>query len=115
MVRAQVSATIMQDGAEARRRRQQQAMAGAEHKPQQVRHDDADKADDAGERDGGSGHRRDQHDRDPLQALDLDAHVERLGFAEHEQIEAAGDQRHGEQHGGQKRRDDRRPWPRSRR
>ena len=77
MVRASVSAPTSSTRAEQHRGRQQQAVAGPDHQPQQMRHDDADEADHAGDRDRGARHRRHQHDRDPLQPLDLDAACER--------------------------------------
>ena len=92
-MRAKVSATSSRIAPRQQRGRQQQAMARPDHEAQQMRHHDADKADHAGDRDGRPGRGRDQHDRDALQPLDRDAHVERFCFAEHDQVEPARDER----------------------
>ena len=70
------------------------AVAGADHQPQQMRHHDADEADDARERHRRAGGGGDQHDGRALEPLDREAAVEGFGFAQHEQIEAAHDERH---------------------
>ena len=47
-------------------------MRGADDEAQEVRHDDADEADDAADRHCDPGHGGDDNDRDPLQTLDID-------------------------------------------
>eukprot|EP01042_Synura_sphagnicola_P034701 gene34701-44496_t len=79
-----------------RRERQQQAVIGADREPDQMRHDDADEADHAGRGDAGTDRERDEQDRERLDALDRDAEMIGLGLAEHERIEPARQQRHGE-------------------
>ena len=54
--------------AEERRRRQHEAVIGADHQPDQVRDDDADEADRAADRDRGAGGERRAEERDPLRA-----------------------------------------------
>ena len=95
-VRAKVSATTSKAAPKQNGRWQQQAMARSDHKAQQVRDDEPDESDHAGDRDRRAGRRRDQHDANALEALDLDAGMEGFGLAEHEQVEAARDERHGE-------------------
>ena len=104
MVRASVSAPTISTAPKQHRGRQQQAVRGPDHQPQQMRHHDADKSDDAANRNRDAGHRRHQHDRNPLQPLDVDAAVERLGLAEHQHVEPARDRQAGDQGDPQHRR-----------
>ena len=115
MTRAKVSATSSRIAPRHERGGQQQAVAGADHQAQQMRHHDADEADHAGDRDGGAGRGRDQHDRDALQALDRDAHVEGFRFAQHDEVEPARDERQATEQQRDERRDRRDLAPRWRR
>ena len=72
-------------------------MPGADDDPQQMRHNDADKADHTADRDGDAGHCRNHHDGDFLQPLDIDTGVKGFGLAKHKHIEAACDQRDRQQ------------------
>ena len=86
-VRGEDVAADEKRGAEQRRRRQHDAMIGADHQPDQVRDDDADETDRAADRDRGAGRQRRAEEREPLRARDVDA--ARLGAvgAQAEQVE----------------------------
>ena len=71
-------------------------MSRPDHQPEQMRHHDADKADHAADRNRNARHRRHQHDRNPLQPLDIDAAMKRFGLAEHQHIEPARDRDAGD-------------------
>ena len=95
-MRARMSADQHQGRAHQRACRQHDAMVGSRQQPHQVRHDDADEAENARDGNGCADRgRRDQHDR-ALGALDVDAEMKGLGLAEQQAVEAADQSRQDE-------------------
>ena len=72
-VRDTTSQSDQERGTEQRRRRQHDAMIGADDQSHQVRDDDADEADRSADRHRGAGGERRAHERDSLGADDVEA------------------------------------------
>ena len=98
-------------GAEERRRRQHEPMVGADDQAHEVRHDDADERDRAGERYRGAGGQRGADERDALGAPTSTPRAAADFGAEAEQVEHARQRREPRRHAsaiGTSARDDRR-------
>ena len=104
MVRASVSAPTISPAPNSIEAGSSRRCAGPITSRKQMRHHDADKSDDAANRNRNPGHGRHQHDRNPLQPLDVDAAVKRLGLAEHQHVEPARDRQASDQGDPQHRR-----------
>ena len=105
-----------QEGAaEQRRGRQQGAMAGAQQQAHDVRRDQADEADDAGDRHAGADRERDLRHQAALQPLDVDADVAGLALAQRQRVEQMRRRQQRRHADGQHQQGRQRSPPRSRR